>query len=85
MLTLIRLAKVSCESSNISRIYLAGEGSLSFFGSVVTLFLETDVGTEHKVQLRERELATLYDTSGGTFFELAGYQCACAAGELIHR
>ena len=42
--------------------------SEEFIGSVVTLFLETEDGTELKVQLQERELATLDHTSGGTFY-----------------
>ena len=42
--------------------------SEEFIGSVVTLFLETDDGTEFKVQLQERELATLDHTEGGQFY-----------------
>lgn len=42
--------------------------SEEFIGSVVTLFLETSDGTELKVQLQERELATLDHTSGGAFY-----------------
>lgn len=42
--------------------------SEEFIGSMVTLFLETDDGTEFKVQLQERELVTLDHTSPGPFY-----------------
>jgi spermidine/putrescine transport system ATP-binding protein len=42
--------------------------SEEFIGSVVTLFLETQNGTEMKVQLQERELVTLDHTQGGIFY-----------------
>lgn len=41
--------------------------SEEFVGSMVTLFLETEDGTEFKVQLQERDLETLDHTSGGIF------------------
>lgn len=44
--------------------------SEEFIGSVVTLFLETDDGTEFKVQLQERELSELNIEQGGQFYLL---------------
>ncbi len=41
--------------------------SEEFIGSVVTLFLESDDGTEFKVQLQERELASLDPANGNRF------------------
>ena len=42
--------------------------SEEFIGSVVTLFLEARDGTELKVQLQERELATLNHNDRGVFY-----------------
>ncbi len=42
--------------------------SEEFVGSMVTLFLETEDGTEFKVQLQERELVTLDHTTAGVFY-----------------
>jgi len=42
--------------------------SEEFVGSMVTLFLETPDGTEFKVQLQERELATLDHTQSKQFY-----------------
>ena len=66
---------IAADLVEISRSGPTAENSVSatliseeFIGSVVTLFLETADGTEMKVQLQERELATLDHTSGGAFY-----------------
>ncbi len=66
---------IAADLVEISRSQSAAENSVTasliseeFIGSVVTLFLETEDGTELKVQLQERELTTLDHTSGGPFY-----------------
>ncbi|MGB7204348.1 MAG: ABC transporter ATP-binding protein [Anderseniella sp.] len=53
---LVRLTTSKPKAENVVQAKLISE---EFIGSVVTLFLETDDGTEFKVQVQERELATL--------------------------
>lgn len=62
---LVEVSRQQPSAENMVTVSLISE---EFIGSVVTLFLETDDGTELKVQLQERELATLDHTSGGTFY-----------------
>ena len=61
------LVEVSRSQPIAENVVAASLISEEFIGSVVTLFLETDDGTELKVQLQERELATLDHASGGRF------------------
>jgi spermidine/putrescine transport system ATP-binding protein len=53
---LVRLTTSKPKTENSVEATLISE---EFIGSVVTLFLEADDGTEFKVQVQERELATL--------------------------
>ena len=53
---LVRLTTAKPKAENAVQVKLISE---EFIGSVVTLFLEADDGTEFKVQVQERELATL--------------------------
>ncbi|OED38691.1 ABC transporter ATP-binding protein [Chromatiales bacterium (ex Bugula neritina AB1)] len=62
---LVEISRVDRNTENGVVCTLISE---EFIGSVVTLFLETTDGTEFKVQLQERELATLNHTDGGTFY-----------------
>lgn len=62
------LVEISSQEPNAENTVTATLISEEFIGSVVTLFLETADGTDLKVQLQERELATLDRTSGGTFY-----------------
>lgn len=62
---LVEVSRINTEAENTIACSLISE---EFIGSVVTLFLETDDGTEFKVQLQERELATLNHTDAGTFY-----------------
>ena len=62
---LVEVSRTDATADNSIACSLISE---EFIGSVVTLFLETASGTEFKVQLQERELATLDHTSGGTFY-----------------
>lgn len=57
----------SAQKENTVIVTLISE---EFIGSVVTLFLETEDGTEFKVQLQERELAS-FDLSPGKQFSLS--------------
>jgi spermidine/putrescine transport system ATP-binding protein len=66
---------IAADLVEVTRDARSGDNSVActliseeFIGSVVTLFLETADGTELKVQLQERELASLDHTSGGTFY-----------------
>ena len=66
---------IAADLVQISRDERAAENSVKcsliseeFIGSVVTLFLEADDGTEFKVQLQERELASLDPHPGDNFF-----------------
>jgi spermidine/putrescine transport system ATP-binding protein len=66
---------IAADLVEVTRNARSGDNSVActliseeFIGSVVTLFLETADGTELKVQLQERELASLDHTSGGTFY-----------------
>lgn len=61
---LVNISRTTPDSENTVACTLISE---EFIGSVVTLFLETEQGTEFKVQLQERELITLDHTAGGTF------------------
>ncbi len=56
------------EGNNIDNTIQAQLISEEFIGSVVTLFMETDDGTEFKIQLQERELSTLEIHQGGSFY-----------------
>ncbi len=62
---LVEITRTRPKTDNVVECTLISE---EFIGSVVTLFLETENGTEFKVQLQERELATLDHDSGGAFF-----------------
>lgn len=61
---LVEVSREVPQADNVVNCSLISE---EFIGSVVTLFLETTDGTELKVQLQERELATLDHTTGGAF------------------
>jgi spermidine/putrescine transport system ATP-binding protein len=62
---LVRIANANTVGANntVEATLLSEE----FIGSVVTLFLETDDGTEFKVQLQERELASLDPVNGNRY------------------
>lgn len=62
---LVTISRARPKGDNVVECSLATE---EFIGSVVTLFLEATDGTEFKVQLQERELATLDTHTGGTFY-----------------
>ncbi len=62
---LVEITRIKPKADNIVECALISE---EFIGSMVTLFLETDDGTEFKVQLQERELAKLDHNSGGLFY-----------------
>ena len=62
---LVRITRQKPKADNVVACSLISE---EFIGSMVTLFLESDDGTEFKVQLQERELATLDHHSGGLFY-----------------
>lgn len=62
---LVEISRQQSDAENIVECSLISE---EFIGSVVTLFLETDDGTELKVQLQERELVRLKPESGGVFY-----------------
>lgn len=62
---LVEISRTAKDAENTVTCSLISE---EFIGSVVTLFLETEDGTEFKVQLQERELAMLDHTQGGKFY-----------------
>jgi len=62
---LVQATRVKSKAENCVECSLISE---EFVGSMVTLFLETADGTEFKVQLQERELATIDHTASGPFF-----------------
>ncbi len=62
---LVQVTRNKTEMDNTVECNLISE---EFIGSMVTLFLETADGTEFKVQLQERELATLNHTQSGQFY-----------------
>ncbi|MGB0843903.1 MAG: ABC transporter ATP-binding protein [Alphaproteobacteria bacterium] len=62
---LVQISRKKINAKNLVECNLISE---EFTGSVVTLFLETEDGTEFKVQLQERELATLDHNDGGKFY-----------------
>ena len=62
---LVTVSRTKPKAENVVECELVSE---EFIGSVVTLFLEAADGTELKVQLQERELATLDAHSGGRFY-----------------
>lgn len=62
---LVTISRKRSKAENIVECSLISE---EFIGSVVTLFLEAADGTEFKVQLQERELATLDHNTSGAFF-----------------
>ena len=62
------LAQVTRSKTNTENSVECSLISEEFIGSMVTLFLETDDGTEFKVQLQERELVTLDHTTPGPFY-----------------
>jgi len=66
---------IAADLVEISREPISAENTVSctliseeFIGSVVTLFLESEQGTEFKVQLQERELIQLEHNAGGKFY-----------------
>lgn len=61
---LVHIARERPATGNTVSCTLISE---EFIGSVVTLFLETEDGTEFKVQLQERALGDLYPGGGGAF------------------
>jgi len=62
---LVQVTRSKTELDNTVECSLISE---EFVGSMVTLFLETADGTEFKVQLQERELATLDHTQSEQFY-----------------
>ena len=62
---LVEINRTEPEAENVIACSLISE---EFIGSVVTLFLEADDGTEVKVQLQERELLTLEPKTGDVFY-----------------
>lgn len=62
---LVQISRARPDSEQAVACSLISE---EFIGSVVTLFLETDDGTEFKVQLQERELLSLEPTVGDVFY-----------------
>lgn len=62
---LVEVTRTNPKADNVVECGLISE---EFIGSMVTLFLETDDGTDFKVQLQERELAKLDHNSGGSFY-----------------
>ena len=62
---LVRIGRKKPKTDNTVSCSLISE---EFVGSVVTLFLEAEDGTEFKVQLQEREVASLDLTSGDAFY-----------------
>ena len=62
---LVQISRKKPKTHNAVSCSLISE---EFVGSVVTLFLEADDGTEFKVQLQERELAALEPASGDKFY-----------------
>ncbi len=70
---LVEITRTRPKADNVVECSLISE---EFIGAMVTLFLETEDGTEFKVQLQERELATLDHNGGGSFY--LGWQAASA-------
>ena len=64
---LVNIIETSSAPSADTNTVTATLISEEFIGSVVTLFLETADGTEFKVQLQERELATLDPVNGNRY------------------
>jgi len=62
---LVQVSRTRTDTENGVECSLISE---EFIGSMVTLFLETADGTEFKVQLQERELATLDHNAQGSFY-----------------
>ncbi len=62
---MLRITREAVEAENSVTATLISE---EFVGSIVTLFLEADDGTEFKVQLQERALTDLDIHGGGQFY-----------------
>ena len=62
---LVRLSRSQLDAENTIACTMISE---EFIGSIVTVFLEAADGTEFKVQLQERELATLDLVTEGSFY-----------------